>query len=249
MTKKIISTVLALTMMVSMSISVFAAESGTVGPTDGDVITEKKSIDQQLSEYLARTDKTPEAKQAALQKAELAKSLTNGTNILSHASRATSKNLSMTFYSQSNSYYCGPATTQQTLKYLNGSSPSQSTLATELGTTSSSGTDTNNISDYLNNNTDKSYSVLWWWADASALSDMVITDVDAGTPIVAHVIISTKSEWPYTTTGHYMNYNGYSSSGSSINVTDPWADRYDKPTGKYSVSNTAAESVTDRIVW
>lgn len=213
-------------------------------------ITEYISPSDQLAQYLARTDITSSAKKAAIDKHNLGQRLASGVgNDFSRTVHATEKVLDVPWYSQTNSYYCGPATVKQTLQYLNDKSDSQSDIASDLGTSAKSGTDTNTMKNYLNNKTDCSYEVLWWWADADAFSDMVISDTDDDIPIIGHVVISTKGDWPFTTSGHYINYNGYSSSGEIFYVTDPYVDRYGNSDGKYTISNDEAERVTDRIIW
>lgn len=210
--------------------------------------TEYISPDDQLSSYLERTDLTPTQRENAISKHNMGQYLANGGELVRIA-RSTSNTLSVPWYSQEESYYCGPATVKQTIHYINGISDTQDEIADDLGTSANYGTDTNNMCTYLNNNTDYSYEVLWWWADASAFSNMVISDTDDDKPIIGHVIISTKGDWPYTTGGHYINYNGYSSSGETFNVTDPYVDRFGDTDGKYTITNDEAERVTDRIIW
>lgn len=241
---------LAMTFTFVMSAPVYAVENSALKPpNNSDITPQQKTIEEQLEAYLAQPDKTPEQKQAATKKAELAQSLTNSAGFpKTYSTRAPAKALAVPFFSQENNHYCGPATVKQTVHYLLGESPQQDDIAATLDT-NETGTDTNNICDYLNENTAPYYTVLWSWADANVLSQMVTSDIDNNQPIVAHVIIRSTTYWPYTTSGHYMNYNGYASNGATIYVTDPFADRYGYSTGKYSVSNVGAESVTDRIVW
>ena len=48
--------------------------------------------------------------------------------------------LSVTAYEQEKSYWCGPANIKQVIQYINGSSSSQSTYASSMGTNSTDGT-------------------------------------------------------------------------------------------------------------
>lgn len=174
---------------------------------------------------------------------------------------ATSQNLDVPFYSQENDHYCGPATTRQTYRFFlhtDVNLPSQSQIAHELKTTTS-GTDTNNIATYLNNAFGLGYQVLWYW-DNSTLPTLVTNNIGTGAPIILHVSISNAnagrngindtSKWPYTTSGHYMNLNGYTDSGRVCNVTDPYADRVSGySSGKYSVTYTAVNNVCDRAIF
>ena len=174
---------------------------------------------------------------------------------------ATSQNLNVPFYSQENNHYCGPATTRQTYRFFlhtDVNLPSQSQIAHELKTTTS-GTDTNNIATYLNDTFGLGYQVLWYW-DNSTLPTLVTNNIGTGAPIILHVSISNAnagrngindtSKWPYTTSGHYMNLNGYTDSGRVCNVTDPYADRVSGySSGKYSVTYTAVNNVCDRAIF
>lgn len=55
----------------------------------------------------------------------------------------------MSVCTQENGYYCGPATVQQTLKRINGSAPSQSTIASGIGTTTA-GSNLASMVSYIN---------------------------------------------------------------------------------------------------
>lgn len=245
--KKVLSIFLSVALCFGIfSLSAYAEDVDVEGPNNIDA-TEYISPDAQLAQYLARTDVTAEQKEAAIAKHNLGQALANG-NCVTRTVHASENILDVPWYSQTAKNYCGPASTKQTVQYINGSSDSQATIAEELET-NASGTETNNIKNYLVSKTGYAYEVLWWWADANAFSDMVISDTDDDKPIIGHVIIPTKGDWLYTTTGHYLNYNGYSSSGEYFSVTDPYADRYGDADGKYSISNDEAERVTDRIVW
>lgn len=131
-------------------------------------------------------------------------------------------------------------------------------IASALGTTTD-GTDTNKIATYLNNAFGLGYQVLWYW-DNSTLPTLVTNNIGTGAPIILHVSISNAnagrngindtSKWPYTTSGHYMNLNGYTDSGRVCNVTDPYADRVSGySSGKYSVTYTAVNNVCDRAIF
>lgn len=244
---KIISGLLCMALCFgTFSISASAEESTieNINNTDASAYI---APEVQLQQYLARTDVSEEQKEAAIDKYNLGQALAEG-NGLTQQARAAEKTLDVPWYSQFYGNYCGPASTKQTVQFLTGSSDTQDQIARDLKT-NDSGTDTNEIQKYLVNKTGYAYETLWWWADASAFSNMVVSDTDAGLPIIGHVIISNKGGWPYTTTGHYLNYNGYRSSGDDFFVTDPYADRYGISKGKYWISNNEAERVTDRIVW
>lgn len=247
--KKIICSILSLSLMMMMGLHVFATEDRT----------EYISPEQQLEGYLQNPDATEQQKQYALEHYKLGQQLASGENLPQTRVVIEGSNvLRVPFCSQNASYipsdkqkyFCGPATTKQTLDWITKRNYNIFTVAQQLKT-SPSGTGTNEIMNYLNQQTQKYYQVLWSWKDANALANMVINDISESKPIVAHVKISVNNQgsWPYRTNGHYLNYNGYTQYGKDIAVTDPFENGHHKASGKYVVSKEAAEAVTDRIVW
>lgn len=246
--KRTISLILCMILCLgTVNITVHAEDTKKIVINNSDT-TDYISPDAQLTRFLSDKVLTSERTAAAISKHNLGQALASGSG-LTRSANVPAKTLNVPWYSQSNGYYCGPATIKQTIQFINGYSATQDQLATALGTSSSYGTDTNNMCVYLNNNTDCYYEVLWWWANAAAFSTMVISNTDDNVPIVGHVIISYKGDWPYTTGGHYINYNGYSEYGEMFDVTDPFVDRFGDTDGKYKISNDEAERVTDRIIW
>ncbi|MBR6835402.1 MAG: C39 family peptidase, partial [Oscillospiraceae bacterium] len=67
----------------------------------------------------------------------------------------------MSICHQENDYYCVPACVRSMLMYINGSSPSQSSIASSLGTTSSDGTNPTTIAPYLNSKQNNCYYVYY----------------------------------------------------------------------------------------
>lgn len=136
--------------------------------------------------------------------------------------------LDVPVFKQENNYYCGPATVKQVLHFLNGSSLSQKTYASELGTTTS-GTNMVNIPDVLNEhrqNDGPSYSYREFdefknWYPHVAL------DIMNERPVIID-ITSTKDNWLYATSGHFMCISGYDDSTSTKYawVTDPHPKHY-----------------------
>lgn len=67
-----------------------------------------------------------------------------------------------TYIAQTTNYTCGLACTQMALKNINGTLPSESVLLSELGTTSSAGTNPNKIPEVLNEHQSRgTYAVRW----------------------------------------------------------------------------------------
>ena len=260
LSKKILTVCLALMMAVVMAVPAFATDdSNTLIERD---YTPYISYEEQRNRFIADAENNgSEANISdALEHMQQVQDIASG-KLVPITPYATSQNLDVPFYSQENDHYCGPATTRQTYRFFlhtDVNLPSQSQIAHELKTTTS-GTDTNNIATYLNNAFGLGYQVLWSW-DNSTLPTLVTNNIGTGAPIILHVSISNAnagrngindtSRWPYTTSGHYMNLNGYTNSGRVCNVTDPYADRVSGySSGKYSVTYTAVNNVCDRAIF
>lgn len=148
--------------------------------------------------------------------------------------------ISVPYYRQINNYYCGPATTKQTMQYLIGQSDSQQTIASALGTTTA-GTDGTKIVSYLNSHQTENYYIITSPASANHMADCTakcMADYFA-TPIV-RVKMQTNQGWSYNSNGHFMNITGQLSpiSGFEYTVVDPYIQYVDSSntTGRYTIS-------------
>ncbi len=138
---------------------------------------------------------------------------------------ATWHYLSTTFPNnkQENGYYCGPATVQNVIQYHTGTKYSQSTLASKLGTTTS-GTVMGNIDDVLRDYTGKNYV----YADIESVSKWkrrVANNInDTKMAVVLDINSSNYSQWPYTTSGHfipiYACYDATTTSCTQVKISD-----------------------------
>jgi Peptidase_C39 like family len=139
----------------------------------------------------------------------------------------TYKAISVPSFEQETSFWCGPATTKQVLHYLNGSSSSQSTYATGLGT-KEAGTDFSIIDDYLNTKQSKNYYIYSSGYSYGTWSDKIHYSLTKSTP--APVLLDLEiypSYMPKYTThieGHILNVSGEDSRYSpvTIRLTDPY---------------------------
>lgn len=143
--------------------------------------------------------------------------------------------LSITNYQQQNGYYCGPANVKQVVQYLNGSSASQDTYASYMGTTSSEGTYVYAIRNALNNYTSLTYNyVLGSNYNTTTFSKLVKTRVSENKPIILHANTSSLAMYNGTSLGHYLTVNGHtltSSFGGSSGIdniyyVDTWYANY-----------------------
>lgn len=136
--------------------------------------------------------------------------------------------VSVTPFLQENSYYCGPATVKQTLHSVNGSSSSQSSYASRLGTTTS-GTDMTKIPAVLNSDQNETYYVYSTFSDINTWLSYSKWSLNKGVPAILDINTSGISQFPYTSSGHFVNLSGLdldeNDGGGTTNralITDPY---------------------------
>lgn len=265
--KKVLASSAALAVSLSMFGSIVSATELTDAPYGARANQQPISLQEQLIDVQNSTGLSSSEKNSRIEKIQHLIDIQNGTTFNTRATVPTSLTLTVQFHSQTNEYYCGPATTQQTYEYLyymkNGRyyAPTQSTIATAIGTTTN-GSDLQNILDYLNSkNLDCSYASTWWWANQDSYDTMVKESIADTTPVILYASISSsiagrssttdRTKWLFSTGGHYLNISGYTFTGTSskyYGVTDPYADRYTGySSGKYNVNNTVVKAGTVAI--
>lgn len=265
--KKIWAFSISLIVSVSM-MNVVASAAETTGIPCGATPNQKPiSLQEQLIETKNDTSLSSSEKNMRIDKIQHLMAIQNGSSISTMATIPASQTLTVQFHSQSTDYYCGPATAQQTYEYLyfikNGRyyAPSQSTIASKLGTTTS-GTNFQAILDYLNDsNLDCEYAQTWLWSNQNSYDTMVKESIVDLKPVVLYASIPSsitgrssktdRTKWLFTTSGHYLNISGYTFTSSSTKyytVTDPFADRYTGySSGVYNVNNTVVKAGTKAL--
>lgn len=157
--------------------------------------------------------------------------LDHGTGYVysSNFSKVKSKSLNVNACKQENGYYCGPATVQQVLKFY-GVNKSQKTLASDLGTTTD-GTVMTYILRVLNKYQKKRTYKYYNYSSKADFEKKVLLTVANGYPVVIDVNTTNyKSQWGYSTSGHYMCISGFNISNNTLTVTDPHTRYYGKKT-------------------
>jgi Peptidase_C39 like family len=137
----------------------------------------------------------------------------------------TYRTLAVPSFEQQTSYWCGPATTKQVLHYLNGSSSSQSTIASGLGTTSA-GTDFSVIDNYLNSKQSKNNYIYSNGNSYDNWSYKTDYGLAHGFPVLLDLEIYPSYMPKYTAhiAGHILNVSGEDSRYSPVQMrlTDPY---------------------------
>ena len=142
---------------------------------------------------------------------------------------ATSRVLDIDFEIQQTGYWCGPASTHNTLS-ARIDAPSQAQLASELGTTVN-GTDwIGQITTVLNNHLDGSPYVTTEMpndpptpAQRDRLWVDLVTSIDNGFPVVANIVAPAGNHppgYPNYTVYHYFTVIGYDAETSEVFIAD-----------------------------
>lgn len=238
--KKMVAIMLCFGMLFSTSVTALAAET-EIGATDdyveverdetfvnaqyslgsvntGDLLSPIESVDEQLSGL-------------SEDQIEIAvKKLNDEGDDSDITPYATTWNYlsGFTIYKQAKSYYCVVASCKAAMQYLTGSSDSQSTIASALGTTTS-GTPFGNAKTYLNNHqTANTYISKGASTAQSTMESNFYSAINTyNAPPLISVKLSTTNGWAYNTSGHTMCISGARSDKAYFRIADPyiqWVD-------------------------
>ena len=125
-------------------------------------------------------------------------------------------------YNQTDRYNCGPACIQAALKYINGSTPNQASIASSCGT-DSSGTDMGVITRYLNAYQNRNNYYLELWAGSGTLGTILYEGVAViNAPPIIGLSFSSNEGWYYSTSEHVMSVYGARDDWGRFALADPW---------------------------
>lgn len=167
-------------------------------------------------------------------------SLDDDDELVSTETIYPARKLNMKSCKQINGYYCGPATTKQTLQYITGKSYKQGDIAKAIGTTKD-GTDGTQIVKYLNMKQKKVNYMISTTTNVAELKRRICHDITiADAPPIARLKFEQKEDnnWKFSTKGHYLNISGYNRGMKKVQLTDPNIRRLfgNDATGKYDVT-------------
>lgn len=169
----------------------------------------------------------------------------------------TDRNLGIQYFTQERGYYCGPASVKEVLHFLNGSSLSQSTYASNMGT-NSSGTMVYRVRNELNARQSRH---VYQYEDISTetrFNQILIADVmdsDAGVPFVLHALTSSLYLYNGNELHHYLVVDGGKMNTQQVRYADSWGTDYGRGTtlGKHIDSRAnVASTVTSSgryVIW
>ena len=195
-------------------------------------------LEQQLEDFLDNPNLTEEQKRAAEEKVNSAIQLRDNSSVQVQSTGSYRNiTLSVTAYKQETRYYCGPATTRQSLDYLSGYAPgyfylpTQTELANKLGTTTN-GTEWYRIRNYLNGFSFPTFQPNYVEYTPTSCSNMTSTlyrELNSAHPILPILQVNAeknKDILGYTTKGHYMNVSGIKTVNGQVKfqLTDPYRE-------------------------
>lgn len=152
--------------------------------------------------------------------------------------------ISVPYFKQETNYWCGPATTKQSIHFINASSSSQATIAQAIGTTTA-GSDLLSQVNYLNKNQSRNAYMIVNSPSEALIKSIAEYAVRKPAPAIGRLKIAKGGNWAYSSAGHFLNVSGYSSYGSSIRVTDPYIGWITpSSTGSYFVTSAEFHTAT-----
>ena len=165
-------------------------------------------------------------------------------------SKITFEVLSVPYYRQETTYYCGPATAQQTVAYLTGSKEEQKDIfeIVKAPGEDSKATEGDKLKKYVNSKQSVNTYALKYPSSASEMSEDIYDDLSRGVPVILWVKVTKGGNWIYNTKGgHFLNASGINTGGGLIELTDPyimWVEDSPYFTGKYWVTAEEAYNAT-----
>lgn len=163
-----------------------------------------------------------------------------------------------TMVGQLYSNYCVPASVRAILGYNNGglsSAPSQSTIASALGTgaPNTTGTPFNlDMLDYVNEQNQSRYDYAWHEKEGSSVSDMqsrIKTSIYLyDMPPMLWVVTTSNSEWGIAY-NHVVTVNKISSDKATIGIGDPWPMYSGSGNTFYTISANGVYEGLVAMIW
>ena len=229
-------------------------EEMTFEKSEGLILDESLSLEEQLDVISNSNSLSAAQKEQAYEKINdiVNGEYSNSTNLTRSNTLGYYITRAVPYFRQDEDWFCGPATTKQTIHFLTGSSEDQGSIAEDLGTTLE-GTIGVNIVTYLNARQNAVYYVIATPASDQAMQDRLYDGLSNyhSTPIL-RLKMTTEQGWRYNSDGHFMNVSGlysgfWSDEGAcQYEVTDPNIERKvpAETDGKYRISSTAVYDST-----
>lgn len=237
--KKILTMILTLIIISSFGV-IANAEAATSNFVGGDI--------QATAEEEADFLESLSDEEIALMNAKIQEANDVANRPMARAATKISIPGSFTIYQQETSYYCVPACVKSVLKYLTGTTYSQSSIANAMGTTTS-GTYSSKIAPYLNEKQDYNYIRTTYPEQNTMCNFLYYAVANHDTPALMSIVNSTGANWHYATNGHRLVVNAVYSDDSRIQFADPLGGTKSDWPYYYEKSSSVVNSVCSDIIW
>lgn len=197
---------------------IFATEILNTGDLQDDNII---TVEEQIEKIMDNEIFTEEQKEIALNK--LNDDILICPKVIYH-----SITLSVPHCEQERSYWCGPATAQQTIRYLTGSADDQFEIARNMGTESQHGTSSDDLLFYINQNQSRNLYVSIDSPSFITFKKRINDGLsEYGAPPILRLNTKGVEAFSYHVSGHMLNLSGQNSGATLYRLTDPyitWVD-------------------------
>ncbi len=166
-------------------------------------------------------------KWANAEKPDVIEALSN--SVTRSSTKSTWESLSpFYYYGQELGMSCGPASVRMALKYLTGTTYSESTIRSGCNYDPVIGTYLSDLVDYTNDEQNDNYYIAKYGKTKTTMKDNLYAGIvtwDA--PPVIGLEESTSDGWPYNIAGHFLANYAVKSDKSEFALCDPWAGYID----------------------
>lgn len=243
--KKVFSIALSLVFAIGCIFTTMAAESQPIYEGGGAIPGVAPSQQEQVNKA-----KTLKGQSFVQEKQALNDAANSGISTFAAVSAYNIP--SMTYYGQEGSWWCVPAAVKMVMKKVDGVTLTQTSLASAMGTSNTTGTPFFSALDYLVEN-------CWnWWYEgrnrstSTIMKDEVALAVSNDSPSVLCVKFTTSGGWPYNMSSyHAVLATGYTTDYASYRIHDPYIKPYvnSSHTGNYTVTFTNVYNATHSYLW
>lgn len=237
--KKLLAVFMSVAMIFSLGMVSYANDIGGEAIINGEIAPTPEEYEEYLNSL---TDEDLEIIEEKIREAEeLARQ---------PQPRATMINIggSYTVYQQEQWNYCVPACIKSTLQFINGYSPSQSQIASDLDILPI-GVVTTKIAPYLNSKISGFTYVQAMSPTKTNMVNWIYSTVSNKKPPSMSIVNLTGQNWHYSTEGHRLNIVSIYTDKSIIEFADPLGQTQNGWPYYYTKTADVAHSVCRDVIW
>ena len=233
--KRLISLILASVVLLSVSMVALASE-----PAKSDKFVEAGEVYVEVIPHSMESGAGGPAGAIPATAEQIAEATKIETDIIQVSETLSTNSTTWTYlpgftvYNQAGRYYCGPACVQAALNYINGSSPSQDTIAAGCYTDPYKGTSTDLILPYINKKQSRRVYVKSLNETEDVMKDQLSQAIEVNNaPAIIGLKFVVSDGWLYDTSGHFMSVYGAREDQTIYALGDPWIGYVDSGVNDY----------------